>query len=211
MKRLLTLTLILSLALLATACGDKAEDEAATESQAPLQDQAVPGDPVISQQELDRFMADYPTYITWAQSQGAQQPPIEEIEAYVRDLGWDSERFGYVLNQVVIGAMALQLEDQMQEIKDQTEQIKAQRDQLMASANLTEDQKSQMQAQVEQILQSREQMIQAVEAVPDENVALVAANIDKLNTVMQSGMPTPPPAPEAQPGQGEAPAAQDAQ
>ena len=73
--------------------------------------------------ELSKFMSDYPDFVSWAREAGEMYGSIEDpnvvqsmalsesLQSYVSSLGWDTERFFYMMTHVASGLSAVMMEE----------------------------------------------------------------------------------------------------
>jgi hypothetical protein len=133
--------------------------------------------------ELSRFMSDYPGFASWleeaGETYGAMDDPSaiqsmafsENIQSYLSSLGWEPERFFYILSHVGAGLSAVLME---QAGVDMAAQMAA----MQNNPNLTEEQKQQMMEAVEQSQNMDSDL-------PAEEIDLIRDNKDDLMTMME--------------------------
>lgn len=155
------------------------------------------GQKLMTKAELDKFIVDYPAYVRWAISKGESEPGEQEIEVFIKGLNWEVIRFSYVMNQVMVGSMAVRMKDQIPQARKQIEELTAERDRYMAQEKASEEQKKDIAAQFNELIESKQDMLRQIEELPAEELALITANMGPLSSALAAGMPEIADSPES--------------
>lgn len=193
MKKLMAAVCLPALFLIfvAYACSN-GEGEKAKVAENPFK-----GQKLMTKAELDKFIVDYPAYVRWAVSKGESEPAEQEIEAFIKGLHWEVIRFSYVMNQVMVGSMAVRMKDQIPQARQQIAELTAERDRYMAQEKASEEQKRDIAAQFNELIESKQDMLRQIEELPAEELALITANMGPLSSALAAGMPEIADSPES--------------
>ncbi len=162
-----------------------------------VSDNPFKGQNLLTQAELDKFIIDYPAYVRWAISKGESEPSEQEIESFIQSLNWQVIRFSYVMNQVMVGSMAVRMKDQIPQAKKQIAELQAERDRYLTQETASEEQKKDIAAQFNELIESKQDMLRQIEELPAEELALIKGSMDRLATALASGMPEIADSPES--------------
>ncbi len=193
MKKLMAAVCLPALFLIfvAYACSN-GEGEKAKVAENPFK-----GQKLMTKAELDKFIVDYPAYVRWAISKGESEPGEQEIETFIKGLNWEVIRFSYVMNQVMVGSMAVRMKDQIPQARQQISELTAERDRYMTQEKASEEQKKDIAAQFNELIESKQDMLRQIEELPAEELALITANMGPLSSALAAGMPEIADSPEA--------------
>lgn len=125
----------------------------------------------------------------WAISKGESEPTEQEIETFIRGKNWEVIRFSYVMNQVMVGSMAVRMKDQIPQARKQIQDLMDERDRYMARENASEEQKKDIAAQFNELIESKQDMLRQIEELPPQELALISASIEPLAAALAAGMP----------------------
>lgn len=163
----------------------------------PTPENPFKGQKTMTQAELDKFIADYPAYVRWAVSKGETEPTEQEIEGFIQGLGWPVIRFSYVMNQVMVGSMAMRMKDQLPQSRAQIKELEAERDRYMAKTDLKDDEKKEIAAQFNELIENKQEILRQIEEMPADELTLIRGSMDRLSVALAAGMPEIGESPEA--------------
>lgn len=145
----------------------------------------------FTKDELKRFLADWPAFVSWAENKGEQYNNLEtpgagrrwsrEMEEYLAGKGWQPERFFYVLSHVTYGMLVVQ----MQQVPEITSQLKEQMVAVENDPNLPEAQKQMLLSQMGQAVAQTAQLGQHGKDLPYQELELIKANKEELLAVIE--------------------------
>ena len=139
----------------------------------------------LTQADLDKFIADFPEFVKWADDKGdvwdrdeamsGGTEVGEEIQNYLQDKGWDVQKFFYVFTTVVHETLL-----STHGGGDMAAMLQAQRESIANNPDMPADQKEQALAELDKaILQAGSGAGMGMEIHPDDT-KLIQANKDKL-------------------------------
>lgn len=149
------------------------------------------GQKPFTQDELNRFMKDWPPFTQWAESKGEEydkiQAPAEgmrwsrEMTQYLGKRGWKPERFFYVVSHVASGLAAVEMRQQAPGIASQ---LKAQKAMIESNPDIPAEQKKMMISQMEQAMGQTAQLKDQGKDIPAEEMELIRGNRQALKEVL---------------------------
>lgn len=158
----------------------------------------APAQEPFTKAELDKFLADYPEFAAWAQKAGNSLEDVDssqevaaamqynkEIQEYLEGKGWTADRFFYVLSHIGMGLMRSAMGDGNMSAADQ---LQMQRDMIANNPAIPENDKKEALAELDEaIAETRKNADLLNQDIPEEELALILANKDKIMEVMTSG------------------------
>ena len=142
----------------------------------------------FSMKELNRFIGDYPEFISLMREKGEDIEALNQPDAYKSQemmrlykefadkKGWDLMRFGYMMSHVGSGYAVVRMEEQQPQIQQQMEQAKQA---IMSNPGWTDEMKQQMLAQMQQGMMQT-QAVSEQNQIPDSEMSMIRQNKDKL-------------------------------
>ena len=153
------------------------------------------GDPQpFTAPELDKFTADWPKFVTWAREHGedfdrpqARDSIFEELlgrraTEFIASLGWETDRFGYVLERVTALLAGLNMEEHRDKIKAAHE---AERIEIENNPNLTAADRAERLAGLEESWTQMEKYQALLKEAAPQEMELIRANKDKLMKILK--------------------------
>lgn len=150
----------------------------------------------FSQGELDSYLNDLPQVASYMEKEGAYLDELEGDEAwaamrandqfmsFLNGLGWEPERFMYVMEHVSLGIASLQVQEHSAEFDGQMEES---RRAIMADTSMSDDMKQQLLAQMEQsVAQLRKMENPEDMGVTADEMELLRANKDRVLDVYEN-------------------------
>lgn len=134
----------------------------------------------LSAAELDRFIGDWPGFVAWSEDADDEATS----ERWLRDRGWQPERFFYVAARVSAGLVELEAGGRGEQADDGFEQ---QRAAIQQSPHLSAEQKEQL---IEQLDRQRDGAAESAMAPTGQQpsaaeLALIESRRDKLQQILR--------------------------
>lgn len=143
--------------------------------------------------ELDRFIRDWPGFVTWSEGRGEairaeEFSDFSSVYAYTRDMeqylegrGWTAGRFFYVATQASSGLLALEISAQMPGLIQQLEQ---QRDMIREAPYYTREQKDEMIAGLDEAIAQWSQ-VELGGDMPASEMRLISSRRNELRAAFE--------------------------
>ena len=141
--------------------------------------------------EFNKFMDDWPAFVTWAEARGEHYQNLDapgagtrfsnDMASFLGRKGWQPERFFYVLSHVTYGMMALQT----QQVPEIASRLKEQMAAIEKDPNIPEPQKQMLLSQMTQSLDQTTKLQLYGKDLPHQEMELIKSNRDKLLAVME--------------------------
>ena len=144
--------------------------------------------------ELDKFTADWPRFVTWAREHGedfdrpqARDSIFEELlgrraTEFITSMGWDTDRFGYVLERVTALLAGLNMEEHRDKIKAAHE---AERIEIENNPNLTAADRAERLAELEESWAQMEKYQALLKEASPQEMELIRARKDNLMNIIK--------------------------
>jgi len=141
--------------------------------------------------ELTRFMADWPSVVTWGNQHhedfsGAKNASdlaglfaAADFQAFITSKGWTVNRFGYVAAEVALCLGAIEMKAQMPEADSQ---MQAAIDQIKNNPNMSAEQKT---AAIQMMQGTQGQIFEMFKHVPQSEIDLVTPKQEELKTMFE--------------------------
>lgn len=172
------------------------DQDAATTEQATPQATAPGGSqpqggPVrgLSALEIDKFLVDWPRFVTWAREHGVEfdrpEAPdalFEEIlereaAAFIKSMGWEPDRFNHVLERITALLSGLAMAENRDRIRSAH---RAERIEIENNPDLTESERSQRLQALDQSWARMEEFAAELEKAGPRELELIRTNREKL-------------------------------
>lgn len=145
--------------------------------------------------ELNKFLADFPDVMAYMTEKGeaienSAQPDTWKgsrmgnlFKDYVEKRGWRVERFSYIASHLAKGLVAAEVNQQAPEMQAQMAQAMAA---IQSNPSLSAEMKQQMMAQMSQGMAETGKLKDAGKDIPASEMALIAANRDRIRAAFES-------------------------
>jgi hypothetical protein len=160
---------------------------AACSEEKPADAVAPPANASLSEADVEQFLDVYPKYLRWAEN---REGPVTDAEVrdYLTRQGVDPSRFLRVVERIMLGYMAISLNDELPRLKRRIEAMEQTRREIMGDGNVAESQKQRIREEFDELIREQRRMMQQLGAFSQSERELLLKHESRVEDVLSDAL-----------------------
>lgn len=174
--RTAALVLMILFLTYAAGCSGEASDAPAGHRNASLTDQ-----------DIQLFLEVYPAYLKWA---SAQEKPVTDDQAkrFLSSQGVDPARLQWIMERVMLGYMAISLEQELPLLEKRIADMDRTRQRLLRDGAIDEKQKESIHREFDELIREQQEMVKKMRAFSENERELLLAHEQEVGAVLHEAL-----------------------
>ncbi|MFW5837018.1 MAG: hypothetical protein ACOCVM_03360 [Desulfovibrionaceae bacterium] len=141
----------------------------------------------LTASDLQVFLEVYPRYLRWAESQPGDVAE-EDVQSFFERQSVDPARFQWIMERVMLGYMAISLDDELPRLEQRIEQLDRTRREILSDGAVNERQKKDIREQFDELLAEQRSMLERLRTFSESERELLLEHESEVEALLKESL-----------------------